>query len=135
VTTSTTTTPTGVRTFERIWREADAAGKAAAKAAVPDAIVVYSPKSLFDNEPDLSKPVYYEPEGMCGFASVRFAGNTAFGRWAKKTGRADTAYPKGLMHWVSDYGQSYDRKRAYAQAFATVLREAGIDCYAESRLD
>jgi hypothetical protein len=134
---TTTLTPTvhTEREFEVLWNAAHEAGDAAAQAALPDPIYIYSPKSLYDRTPDPSKPVYYESEGVCGFASVKFAGNTAFGRWAKKSGRADNGYPKGLMHWVGGYGQSYDRKRAYAQAFAAVLRDAGIECHVESRLD
>jgi hypothetical protein len=36
---------------------------------------------------------------------------------------------------VSEFGQSVDRKAAYAGAYAQVLRNSGIDCYADSRLD
>jgi hypothetical protein len=48
---------------------------------------------------------------------------------------ATKAYPSGLMIWVSEGNQSYDRKRAYAEAYARVLNEAGIKAYANSRLD
>ena len=78
---------------------------------------------------------WYVDEGMCGFAWIEFAGNTDFGRWAKKMKVATKAYPKGLMIWVSEGNQSYDRKRAYAEAYARVLNEAGIKAYANSRLD
>ena len=74
-------------------------------------------------------------DGACGFAWVVIPGNSAFGRWAKKQGRARPHYPRGLCFWVSDFGQSVDRKTAYAGAFAQVLRNAGIDAYADSRLD
>jgi predicted CoA-binding protein len=53
----------------------------------------------------------------------------------KKKGIARSHYPSGLCVWVSEFGQSVDRKAAYAGAFAQVLRNAGIDCYANSRLD
>ena len=74
-------------------------------------------------------------DGACGFAWIVISGNTAFGRWAKKQGRARAHYPRGLCFWVSDFGQSVDRKSAYAGAFAQVLRNAGIEAYADSRLD
>lgn len=74
-------------------------------------------------------------QGACGFAWIVIKGNTAFGRWAKKEGRARSHYPSGLCFWVSDFGQSVDRKAAYAGAFAKVLNEAGIEAYADSRLD
>lgn len=78
---------------------------------------------------------WYVSEGACGFAWVEFAGNTAFGRWAKKTGNARPHYPSGLSVWVGEGGQSIARKEAYAQAFANVLRDFGIKAYAGSRLD
>ena len=74
-------------------------------------------------------------EGACGFAWINFKGNTAFGRWAKKAGVARPAYGGGLQVWVREFGQSVDRKSAYAGAYAQVLKDAGIDAYAGSRLD
>lgn len=81
------------------------------------------------------RPIELIDGGACGFAWVAFPGNTAFGRWAKKTGLARSHYPSGLCVWVSEFGQSVDRKSAYAAAYAEILRDAGIDCYAGSRLD
>jgi len=74
-------------------------------------------------------------DGACGFAWIEFAGNTAFGRWAKKEGIAGNHYPSGLCIWVHEFGQSVDRKAAYAGAYAQVLRNSGIDAFANSRLD
>jgi hypothetical protein len=81
------------------------------------------------------KPIEQLDEGACGFAWIAFPGNTAFGRWAKKQGIARPQYPKGLCIWVREFGQSVDRKAAYAGAYAQTLRNAGIDCYAGDRLD
>jgi hypothetical protein len=80
-------------------------------------------------------PIDCIDDGACGFAWIAFAGNTSWAKWAKKRGIARYNYPKGLCVWVSEFGQSVDRKAAYAGAFAQVLRNAGIDCYAASRLD
>lgn len=129
MTTATTTT------FQALWAEADAAGQAAAEALTPRPMYVGTAKSLFDDSFDTTQPVYYVSEGVCGFAWVWFKGNTAFGRWAKNAGLASKGYPTGLQLWVRGYGQSMQRKEAYARAFAEVLRNAGIKAYAESRMD
>ena len=81
------------------------------------------------------RPIEIVDDGACGFAWIAFPGNTAFGRWAKKQGLARSHYPSGLCIWVSEFGQSVERKAAYSGAFAQVLRNAGIDCHAGSRLD
>jgi hypothetical protein len=39
------------------------------------------------------------------------------------------------MLWVSDFNQSHQRKQAYAHAYAEALRAAGIEAFADSRLD
>jgi hypothetical protein len=121
--------------YEALYERADKAGEAAAEAAKPTPIIVGQPSTPLGSDIDYSKPTYYIPEGLCGFAWVKFPGNTGFGRWAKKTGRASASYGGGLQVWVRGYGQSVDRKTAYAQAFAAVLRDAGVKAYAESRLD
>ena len=121
--------------FSALYEQADAAGKQAAEAAVPTPMIVGSETAPFNGVIDYAKPTYFVSEGLCGFAWVNFAGNTAFGRWAKKTDRASKAYGGGLQVWVRGYGQSVTRKEAYAQAFASVLTEAGIEAYAGSRLD
>jgi len=121
--------------YAALYAEADAAGQAAAEAAIPTPMVVGEETSPFSGVLDYSKPTYFEPEGLCGFAWVKFAGNTGWARWAKKEGYARPSYSGGYMLSVRGYGQSVTRKEAYAQAFADVLREAGVTAYAESRLD
>lgn len=123
--------------FAKIYSDAYQAGLDALSVAKPTPIVVGTPVSIFaPNSPlDRSKPVYYEPEGVCGFAWVSFKGTTPFGRWAKKAGVASKGYPSGLQVWVSEGGQSVERKEAFARAFAKVLQSNGIDAYADSRLD
>ena len=98
-----------------------------------------SPIPMTVQEADLSgNPIgktWYVSEGACGFAWIRFKGNTAWGKWAKAQGIATPAYPKGLQIWVSEFNQSVTRKEAYANAYAKVLCGAGIEAYADSRLD
>jgi len=135
MTTTATITKTSPQYFEALYAQADAAGHLAAEASVPTPIVVGEETAPFNGVIDYAKPTYYVSEGLCGFAWINFAGNTAFGRWAKKTGKASKAYGGGLQVWVSGYGQSVTRKGAYAGAFAAILTEAGITAYAGSRLD
>ncbi len=107
--------------------KAEAAGYAALTAATPRPMIVTEARSGQE---------WFEGEGLCGFAWVKFKGNTEFGRWMKKYGKASKSYPNGLCRWVSEGGQSVERKEAYARAYAKVLNEAGIaDAYADSRLD
>lgn len=130
-----TKTATG---YQALIQKADAAGKAAAEACTPTPMIVGTAKAIFgpgSDEIDYAKPTYYVGGGVCGFAWIWFKGNTGFGRWAKKAGLASAAYGGGLQYRVSGYGQSLERKEAYARAFAGVLTEAGITAYAQSRMD
>jgi len=122
--------------FEALFYKADAAGMAAGEAATPTPMVVGSPSSLFGNDVALSKPTYFVADGVCGFALVKIKGNSAFGRWAKKAGKARPDYPSGLaISAAGRFNQSMQRKEAWANAFANVLSEHGIDAYAQSRMD
>lgn len=121
--------------FSAIVDEAEAAGNAAAARCVPTPMIVGSPSTPFGNDIDPNKPTYFVADGVCGFAWVSFAGNTSFGRWMKKTGKARDHYPKGLCVWVRDYNQSMQLKEAYAEAYAAVLRKHDIEAYAGSRMD
>ena len=84
---------------------------------------------------DQGIPIDRIDDGACGFAWIAFPGNTSFGKWAKKQGLARSHYPSGLCIWVSEFGQSVDRKDAFAGAYARVLKDNGIDAYSGSRLD
>jgi hypothetical protein len=123
-----------MRSFELFYQEAHRAGDRAANAAIPTPMVVTQHANPLDDD---SVPVkqWHVSEGACGFAWIWFKGNTEFGRWAKKVKGASKGYPNGLQLWVHDYGQSIERKSAYAQAFADVLRSHGIEVFAQSRMD
>lgn len=80
---------------------------------------------------------YHVAEGACGFAWVNvygIKGNTKLGKKLKTLGFAK-AYEGGLRYWVSTMTQSVDRKEAFAMAMADVLRQNGLEAYADSRLD
>jgi hypothetical protein len=113
-------------TYDRVFREAWEAGREAARSARP------LPMLVTTYEGDILDVV---DDGMCGFGWVNVPGNTSFGKWLKKTGRARPDYPSGLSIWISDYGQSYERKSAHAGAMASYLVSNGIPCRAGSRLD
>ena len=111
------------RKFKEIHLEAEKAGRAAAEAAGVEMISVTDGKEVWG------------PFPICGFGWVHFAGNTAWGRWAKANGIARDDYPKGLCIWVHQFEQSYDLKLAYARAYAEVLKSHGIDAVGRGRLD
>ena len=115
--------------YQGLVNKAHDAGMAALNGCHPTPMVIRG------GVPGGEQRTWYVDEGACGFAWIEFAGNTAFGRWAKKAGVARPHYPKGLCVWVSEGGQSIARKEAYAIAFAKVLNEAGIKAHANSRLD
>lgn len=74
--------------------------------------------------------------GVCGFAWLEFAGNTAFGKWAKETQIARAGYPTGLRVSCWEFGQSLTRKEHWAVAVANYLREElHIEIRACSRID
>jgi len=122
------------RNFASIMASAIVTGRTAAEAAQVQPMTVVE-ADVLTGQPLPNAMRYHVPDGVCGFAWVSFKGNTAFGRWAKKTGKARPAYGGGLQYWVADYNQSMQRKEAHANAMAEALRASGIEAYANSRMD
>lgn len=114
--------------FQTLYVQALEAGRAAGLAAKPTAMVV----NYHSGGMPVREVVH---DGACGFAWVSFPGNTAFGRWAKAHAGATKGYPSGLQFWIGDYNQSMERKEAHACAMARVLQAAGVQAYAQSRMD
>lgn len=120
----------------RLYERADTAGRAAAEAVVPVPMHVVQRANAFDDNSPVVRAYAPVLDGVCGFAWVNVRpGNSSFARWLKANKRASKGYYGGLELWVSQYGQSMTRKESYARAFANVLRDAGVDAYAESRMD
>ena len=143
--------------YKKILAYAHNAGMAAgsAKVATPMTLVE---SDLFDNP--IGK-TYYVPEGPCGFAWVvtHEHGNGKFVKHLKAmaglqvhgaknviTGEDHEAlhgnldgkkcyYGGHYVTWVRMFGQSYEQKVAYAQAYADVLAGYGLKVYADERLD
>lgn len=86
---------------------------------------------------DKTGEFWIEREGPCGFAWVNVKpGNSRFARWLVKTGKAQKAYYGGVDIWISDYNQSYIRKKCHADNLARLLREnLDIKATSHSRLD
>ena len=121
--------------FEKLHYAAHTAGLAAGRAATTAPMIVGTAASIVGNAIDYSQPTYVVPDGVCGFAWVSMKGNTSYARWARVNGIGRKGYPGGMQIPVREFGQSMQRKEAYAAAYANVLRATGIDCYADSRMD
>lgn len=121
--------------FAALHARAHQAGDAAAQAAVPAPMVVSQHASPLNDASPVTQ-AWFVSEGVCGFAWITIRpGNSPFANWAKKHAGACKAYYGGVEIWVGGYGQSMQRKEAYAYAYAEVIREAGIKAYAGSRMD
>lgn len=122
-----TLTPTECRI---IWHEANSESHAAAQAYSP------TPMGVVDSRTGQSWRV---DSGVCGFAWINIKpGNGKFANWLKRNKFADSdSYYGGVTIWVSDYGQSMERKEVYARTFAKILRERfGFErVYSMSRMD
>lgn len=120
-----------------LYERAHEAGMAAGEASIPEPMIVVQRANPFDDNSPIVRQ--YEPvmDGPCGFAWIKVRpGNGSFARWLKRAGKVrGAAYHGGVDIWVGQFNQSATRKEAYASAFAAVLREAGIQAYADSRLD
>lgn len=120
------------RKFAALLDAAFAAGVAAAAAVTPTPMIVNSPASPVHG-PAKS---WFVPDGVCGFGWVHVKGNTAFGKWAKKTGHARPDWPTGLSIWSPLRTQSLARNEAWAHGVAKALRDGGIaDATGRSRID
>lgn len=125
------------------------AGEAAFRGAVPTPMVVYTPRDVMgsltggdDGGADPSQPIYGVSEGICGTAWVNVKpGGSRFARYLLSEGMARRdSYAGGvaMSTWKvcgDRYSQSYARWDAAATAIAKVLREAGIEAWAQSRID
>ena len=126
--------PLTKRECARIYREAYEAGLNAGKDADTPKFIVGDAIGL-SNEIDFSKKTYVL-DGLCGFAWVTVSpARGAFVNWLKALGIGSKGYYGGYEIWVREFGQSVDRKSAFAGAFAEVLRKYDISAYSGSRLD
>lgn len=128
------TTPTN---FQAVFDEAVEAGLEAGNLAKPTPMVVVEHRNQLDDNSPIKRTYAPVMDGVCGFAWVNIRpGNSSFANWLKanQLARKDSYYG-GVTYWVRDFGQSYERKAAYAGAFASVLTKHGIKAVAAGRLD
>lgn len=119
-----------------LYARAHELGEAAAEAVTPTPMVVQERENPLDDNSPVVRTYAPIMDGPCGFAYVKVRpANGSFGRWAKAERGWRPAYGGGLEMSVHAYGQSMTRKQAYAQAFAEVLRTAGVNAYGYSRMD
>ena len=125
--------------FHQIYSIAYAAGMAALNAAKPTPMGVVE-ADIYGN-PLPNGRSYCVSEGACGFAWVTIRpGNCAFANWLKRNQYARRGYGGGVQIWVSEGGQSMQRKEAFAAAFRGVLNEFQEElgfksAYSGSRMD
>ena len=124
--------------YQAIHNECHEAGMIAGANVRTTPMLVGEATSVLSREIDYTKPTYVVDDGPCGFAWVTiYPGNSRLANQYKKLGLARPAYGGGVQTWVSEFGQSADRKYAYAQAYAAKLQELTGETriYAGSRLD
>ena len=75
-------------------------------------------------------------DGVCGFASVIIKpANSKFAKFLVANQLARKHYAGGVSMSIRDFNQSLTKKEAYAQGFAKVLNDNGINAYVDSRMD
>ena len=153
------------RDLLNLFKEAEAAGMAAGKALTSEPIIVVERENPFDDNSPILKQYAPVRSGVCGFAYINFVpGNSKIANAAKKRygyrkpnefhftpltskqrafaeksgiGEVFKRYYGGVQASVWAFGQSYDKKSAFARAYAEVFAKAGYGEFVsyESRLD
>lgn len=126
-----------------IFVEAATAAREAALACTPTPMLVGTAKSLFDNDFDLTQPVYKVNGGVCGRASVWIRpARGAMVTFLKSRGigykRYYGGYSVGSYSFYRPEGalcQSMEIAVASASAAAAVFRKYGIECGVDSSMD
>jgi hypothetical protein len=118
-----------------LYAAAHDAGNAAVQSTTIAPMIVQQRANPLDDGSALVKQ-YYVEDGVCGFASIVVKpAHCAFAKYLKENHRGHKSYYGGVAMLVSDFNQSLQKKEAYAHAFAKTLRDAGLNAYAESRMD
>jgi hypothetical protein len=136
----TKTTKPKKNSYVEIYEKALTAGLAALKAATPTPMVVQQHANMMDdNSPVVQE--WFVADGPCGFAWVNVKCKGEGLRFVNAMKKHDSdrwrkdGYYGGYTFWVREGNQSIQKKEAFAEAFAEVLREAGINAHWSSRLD
>ena len=121
--------------IESIYIQAhDAGNNAVTQTTVTPMIVTQAANPLDDSSETINQWVVND--GVCGFASVVIKpANSKFAKFLVANGLARKHYAGGVSMSIRDFNQSLTKKEAYAEGFAKVLRDNGINAWAESRMD
>lgn len=115
---------------------AEQAGMNAGSNKTPVPMIVQEHANPLDDNSEVIRQYAPVMGGVCGFAWITlFPATSSLAHYLRKHGKASKAYDGGMQVWVSEFGQSMEKKQAYAAAYANVLREAGFDAYSGSRMD
>lgn len=121
--------------FRAIYDEADKAGREEVEQLYIQPMIVNEHSNMLDDASPI-KQSYYVADGVCGFAWVTVKpANSGFAKFLRNVMGCHLAYGGGMQLWIGQYNQSYQKKIAYADKFATILRDHGINAYADGRLD
>lgn len=122
--------------WQALHEAAHEAGTKAATQHTPTPMRVAQRFDPLDDSSPIVKDYGVIDEGLCGFAWIVVKpANSSFALWLKRNRIGRAGYGGGIHIWVSQFGQSYERKEKYANAYALTLVEAGLKAYSDSRLD
>lgn len=111
----------GDKRWQEIHEFAHSAGMRAAETTVPAPMVLKEFGTIW--------------EGPCGFGWVLLRdGRKSFSKWIVQARHGHCSHP-GVRIYSKANTQSIEKNRAYADAYAEVLRSNGIECSVGSRLD
>jgi hypothetical protein len=121
---------------KRLHAAAHEAGMRAGNAARPVPMHVVQRANPFDDTSRVVRAYAPVMDGVCGFAYVSVRpGSSSFARWLKANAGGFSRYYGGVQFSVHEFGQSLERKAAYAAAYVEVVRAAGVEAFPESRMD
>jgi hypothetical protein len=122
--------------YEKIYNEAFNAGMIAGNNHNPVPMIVQEHSNPLDDNSPVTKTYAPVMGGVCGFAWINIKPATnPFVKFLKSMDIGHKSYYGGYDWWISEFGQSMEKKEAFAQAAAKVLNSYGIKCYATSRMD
>lgn len=121
--------------IESIYIQAhDAGNNAVTQTTITPMVVSQKANPLNDSSETIKQWVVND--GVCGFASVIIKPATnKFAKYLVANQLARKHYAGGVSMSIRDFNQSLTKKAAYAEGFAKVLRDNGINAWAESRMD
>lgn len=119
--------------FSKIFEDAHNAGMEAANKCIPIPMVVQEHENQLDDNSEVVKE-WLVNDGVCGFAWVEIKpGNCSAAHYVKKN-ILQRKNARAII-FVNYFGQSMQKKQAYANAYASVLNNNGIKAYSYSRMD